>query len=161
MNWLKILRGSLWSILAALLLVGCGRPSNEQLTITFDEEKCTASGPSELHSGTNQFIVKNLTEDNYSLWVFRLRDGHTYQEVFDSYQGNEVAPTGVDIPDWLDFNAVSFVALEKDESTGEETITLHLKQEGDFATVFCSQGSTTTFRCWSCGPLKVAAAPTE
>ena len=160
MKRLKILQRAIWSILAALLLVGCGGPSDEQFTITFDEEKCTASGPSELQRGTNQFIVKNLTEDNFSLRVYRLRDGHTYQDVIDRFQGNEVAATGVDFPDWIDADAVSFVAHEKDESTGEETITVHLQREGDFATIFCIQ-ETATFRCWPCGPLKVAAALTE
>ena len=74
-----------------------------------------------------------------------------------SEQGNEISG-GSDIPEWLDSNAVSYAAYEKDDSTGEETITLRLSREGDFVMSIINQDSSTL---WPCGPLKVVAAPSE
>ena len=146
-------------VLAVLLLGGCTSPSDEQVEITFDGNECTREGPVELQAGEHSFIFNNLTEDNQSLKVDLLLDGHTFQDLVDRI--NEAGPewdfNGTNFPDWLGGNA-RFVAFEKGESAGEEIITFRITRDGDYA---ISVYNTSTENLYPCGPLKVVEAPPE
>jgi hypothetical protein len=67
-----------------LLLVGCGapaatpasEPSPEPVVevgdVTFDGTECTVSGSTELPPGRYSFVLKNLSEEDMLLLIFRL-----------------------------------------------------------------------------------------
>lgn len=149
----------IWAFLALFLLVGCGSDSEEQLTITFDGDDCTVTGPTELTVGEQLFIVRNSTEEDLSLLVSLLLDGHTHQDLVDRV--NELgSKIDFDGPNWPDFLGVSgtFAGFEKGESAGEELITLRIMREGDYAS---SLYDAFTGNFYPCGPLEVVEAPSE
>ena len=160
MNGHKFFRRMIWAVLAVLLLVGCGSPSEDQPVITFNGNECTVSGPSELAIGVQPFIFKNTTEKNMTLGVNQLLDGHTYQDLVDraNQQGSKSDFDGSDSPEWLNFNATAFVGYEKGESAGEEIITLSVKTIGDYAINLYDSATETV---WLCGPLQVVVASSE
>ena len=162
MNSKKSLVGVIWIILIFLLLTGCSSQSEEQHVITFDGEECTVSGPDEMHNGENQFILKNLTEDTVGLLVDPLNEGYTFQDLadwVDETGGKFSMNVGSTWPDAVDSSSTSkFVAFEKDQSTGDEMITLRITREGPFH-ISVINSSTMTF--YPCAPLKVVEAPSE
>jgi len=160
MNGQKLFHGVLWGILAALLLVGCSAPADDQLLVNFDGNTCTYKGSSELTIGEYQFIVKNLTEDNLSLIINRIEEGHTYQELEDRVNEEEhkFPALGTNWPDWMKSNTTDFVAFEKDEATSNELTTWRIRREGDHALAIYNTSDETY---WLCAPLKVVAAPSE
>jgi len=160
MNGQKLFHGVLWGILAALLLVGCSAPADDQLVVTFDGNTCTYEGPSELTVGEYQFIVKNLTEDNLSLVIHRIEEGHTYQELEDRVKEEEhkFPERGTNWPDWMLGYTTRFVTFEKDQTTGNELTTWEISREGDHALGIYNTSNETL---WPCAPLMVVAAPSE
>jgi len=161
MNGQKLFRGVLWGILVALLLVGCSAPANDQPVITFDGSTCTYKGLSELTVGEHPFVVKKQTEDNFSIIIADLLDGHTFQDLENRIkeQGHVWDESGSNWPDWFDARGnIRFVAFEKDDSKGEERITLYIQREGTYAIAIYNTSDETM---WPCAPLKVVAAPSE
>lgn len=150
----------IWSVLAVLLLVGCGSPTEEQIVVTFDGNECTVSGPSELAVGVQPFIFINSTEKTLSFNVNQLLDGHTYQDLVDriNQQGSKLDSGGADTPEWFSMDVVVFVGIEKDETTGDETISLRIKKEGDYAIYLYDALQQTIYLC---GPLTMVEAPPE
>ena len=160
MNGQKVFQRLIWGGLAVLLLVGCGSPSEEQLVITFDGNECVVSGPSELAVGEQPIILKNTTEKNLTLGFNQFLDGHTYQDLVDHLNqlGGKADISGSDRPDWVNFRATSFMGYEKGETTGEEIITLYIKNEGDHGIELYEIATETV---WLCGPIEVVEAPPE
>ena len=156
MNTKRLYRVAVGVLLLTFLLIGCGAKNIE---VTYDGNRCYASGPTELQKGENQFIFKNLTEDNVSLVVDPIRDGHSYQDVVDwaGESGKDTHPTGRDWPDWLDWGTSTLVAIEKDESTGEELITLDFWVRG--GAYHISVVNTSTLLYYPCAPLQVVEGP--
>lgn len=160
MNKQKLFHGMLWGVLTALLLAGCSAPADDQLVVTFDGSTCTYKGPSELTVGEYQFIVKNLIGENLSLQIFRIKEGHTYQEFEDraEEEGHKFTVLGTNFPDWLETHTTRFVTFEKEETTGDELTTYEVEREGDHA---LSIYNTSNETLWPCAPLEVVVAPSE
>ena len=160
MNGQKLFHGVLWGILAALLLVGCSAPADDQLLVNFDGNTCTYKGSSELTIGEYQFIVKNLIGDNLSLVIHRIEEGHTYQELEDRVEeeGHKFPERGTNWPDWMLGYTTRFVTFEKDQATGNELTTWEISREGDHALGIYNTSDVTY---WLCAPLKVVAALSE
>jgi len=55
-------------------------------------------------------------------------------------------------------DVVVFVGIEKDETTGDETISLRIKKEGDYAIYLYDALQQTIYLC---GPLTMVEAPPE
>lgn len=160
MNGQKLFRGMSWIILTVLLLVGCGASAGDQPVVTFDGSTCTYKGPSELTVGEYQFIVKNLTDSNLSVLIFRIEEGHTYQDVKNKVDedGHKLPFIGTNWADWWDTNLSRFVTYEKDQTTGDELTTWEMGKEGNYALNIYNSSNETL---WPCAPLKVVAAPSE
>jgi len=55
----------------------------EGIEVTFDGNECTVSGQTESPIGEHSFILNDLSEMNSELWVLRLRNGKTFQDLLD------------------------------------------------------------------------------
>jgi hypothetical protein len=158
MNTRRLTWEAACALLITLLLIGCG-PKN--MEVTFQGNGCTVSGPDELKTGENQFVLINLSdEDNLSLLAEPLLEGHTYQDLVEwaGESGIEISESGSDWPDWVGFDNSRLVAYEKDESTGEEIYTFDLKKEGPYY-ITVINNSTSIF--YPCAALKVVEATSE
>lgn len=75
---------------------GCGSddesstttPSSEvddsRIEVLFDGENCSSTGPTELTAGEHSMVITNTTDDaTVAMYVRRLVDGHTYQDLLD------------------------------------------------------------------------------
>ena len=160
MNRQKLFRRVLWGILATLLLVGCSAPVDDQLVITFDGGKCTYEGPSELTVGKHQFALKDLSDGNLSIKIFRLDEGYTFQDVVNKVDEDEhkMPVSSTTWADWWDDNHSRFVTYEINEKTGDELYTWEMRKEGNYALTIINNAEETM---WPCAPLKVVAAPSE
>ena len=90
-------------------------------------------------AGEHPFALKNLKEENLSLIVIALLDGHTFQDLVD-----RISEQGTNWPDWLGRKRTRFVAFDKGESTGEEIISLDIRREGEYV-ITIYNGSNETF----------------
>lgn len=170
----------MWAILITLLLVGCGAPAatptlipptatptpipptatptlgplpGSVFEVTFDGNECTVSGPTELPTGDHSFVWKDLSEENIDLWVARLLDDKTFQDLLDlQSEPGEYYPQ----PSWT----VHPTQLGRawNESIGGEVYTFSLNIEGEYVTLV---GGYSPLSLWFCAPLKVIEAPSE
>ena len=111
MNRQMLIQQVMWAILIMLLLVGCGapaaaptsEPSPEPVVVEvgdviFDGTECTVSGSTELPPGRYSFVLKDLSEEDVHLFVSRLTDGKTFQDLLDlQSEPGEYVPE----QDWL------------------------------------------------------------
>jgi hypothetical protein len=138
-------------ILIAFLLVGC---SADKIEITFDGSNCTVTGPTSLPVGEHQFVLKNLSEKNYSFWVSRLIKGHTFQDLLDE-QG-EPGQYVFSLTNWVSWSSITGFEYGKN---GEEIYTIYLGSEGEYAIyLFDSQAEE---EIWLCAPLQVNKKSSE
>jgi hypothetical protein len=111
MNRQKLSQQVMWAILIPLLLVGCGapaatptsEPSPEPVVevgdVIFDGTECTVSGSTELPPGRYSFVLKDQSELEVNLFVSRLTDGKTFQDLLDlQSEPGEYVPE----QDWID-----------------------------------------------------------
>jgi hypothetical protein len=91
MSLQRHLQQVMWVVLIALLFAGCGAPAatptpvpqTPTFVVTFDGKECTVSGPAELLTGEYLIAYKNRSRRAIGLWVERLRDDHTFQDLLD------------------------------------------------------------------------------
>ena len=177
----KLTQQVIWVIVITLLLAGCStpaattvsptdtptvipltpEPTSESLPkydpntilVTFTGDECTVSGPTELPTGNNTFVLKDLSGQYHELYVSILLDGHTYQDVLDlQSEPGEYVPK----PRWV----VHTLKIERawNESNGEEVYTFRFYREGEHAIYI---GSYSPLSIWHCGPLMVVESPSE
>ena len=136
------------SLLIVTLLITACASSDEGIEIIWDGYECTVSGPTELPLGEQEFVYKNLSEEELDLWVGRFIGGHTFQEYLDlqGEPGEYYEP-----PSWV--VEPNQKGTGGDASEGGEFFTLTLDIEGEYAFVLGSGGPLSA---WNCTPqLKV------
>lgn len=156
MNALKLSRQLMWAILIALLLVGCGSFTDATIPaieVTFDGNKCTVSGATEVTRGVNSIVLIDLSGEIDDLQALHLLDGHTYQDLIDLQGGPGKNYTG---QSWI----VQSMRIGKkwNESIGGDVYTFYLQDEGEYSIVVAK---LNPIKVWFCAPLKVIEAPSE
>ena len=159
----------MWSILIMLLLVGCGapaatpasEPSPEPVVevgdVIFDGTECTVSGSTELSPGRYSFVLRDLSEEDVHLFVDRLTDGKTFQDLLDLQSEPGEYFTA---PDWTTGVLEPGSAWNKPD--GGEVHTYILTSEGAyFVGVWSWQTETTSQKVWFCAPFWVKEDPSE
>lgn len=157
----------MWAILIMLVLVGCGAPAAAptpipatatlplipEIEVTFDGNECTVSGPTELPMGNHSVVLKDLSEQKASLYVSRLVDGKTFQDLLD-----EQGEPGKYIQEisWLITAREPGVAW--DRADGGEIHTYDLTNEGEHVLYI---GTITPYSIWFCAPFQVRETPSE
>ena len=165
MNRQKLSQQVMWAILITLLLVGCGAPAATPTSgplpesiaevgeVIFDGTECTVLGPTELPTGKYSFVLKDLSKINVNLYVSRLTDGKTYQDLLDGQsEPGEYYPK----PDWVVHAIEPGSAWSKPD--GGEVHTYFLTREGEYAIYL---GTDVPPSLWFCAPLRVIEAPSE
>jgi len=162
-------RTVMWSILIMLLLVGCGAPAATPASepppepvvevgdVAFDGTECTVSGSTELPLGRYSFVLKNLSEEDVRLLIFRLPDGKTFQDLLDlqSEPGEWVSK-----PDWAIDAVETGVAWYKEDCG--EVHSYMLINEGEYAVVIWRRPAETTQPgIWFCAPFWVKEDSSE
>jgi hypothetical protein len=76
-------------LLSALLITACrtAAPTSSQPSITFEDDKCTYSGPRPIPAGistTVNWVIKNKDRTKYGLYVFTLDAGKTEKDLMAS-----------------------------------------------------------------------------
>jgi len=177
----KLSQQVMWVILITLLLAGCyapvaeptpipptltpnptptSEPSPESvpegIVVTFDGNVCTVSGPTELPAGDQPFVLNDLSEMNVDLWVSRLNDGKTLQDLLD-----EQSEPGVwwPKPSWVEYSRHTGGPWKNANGVGE-IWTYFVEKEGDYF-VYVGKDTAQTKSLWVCAPLKVIEAPSE
>jgi hypothetical protein len=171
MNVQKLSQHVMSAILIMFLLVGCGvpaatptptsEPSPELVVevgdVTFDGTECTVSGSTELPPGRYSFVLKNLSEEDASLLIFRLPDGKAFQDLLDlqSEPGEWVSK-----PDWAIDAVETGVAWYKED--GGEVHTYMFINEGEYALVIWRMPAEATQPgIWFCAPFWVKEDASE
>ena len=160
----KLSQQVMWAILMMLLFVGCGAPSasptsgplpesvTEWIEVTFDGNECTVSGPTELTTGDQSFILNDLSDKEGVLLVSRLLDGKTFQDILDYAREPYVwRPT----PSWVEHQSQLGAPIK---ANGGEVWTIILRKEGEH---FIYIERLYPFGIWICAPLWVIEAPSE
>jgi hypothetical protein len=169
MNRQKLFQQVMWAILITLLLVGCGapaatptsEPSPEPVVevgdVIFDGTECTVSGSTELPPGRYSFVLKDLSEEDVHLFVSRLTDGKTFQDLLDlQSEPGEYVPE----QDWLNHTVEPGSAWNKPD--GGEVHTYIFIEEGEYAVSLWSwETETTPMKIWFCAPFWVKEDPSE
>ena len=169
MNRQRLSQQVMWAILITLLLVGCGapaatptsEPSPEPVVevgdVIFDGTGCTVSGSTELPPGRYSFVLKNLSEQSTGIFVSRLTDGKTFQDLLDlQSEPGEYVPE----QDWLKNAVERGIAWNKPD--GGNVHTYLLIKEGEYAVSLWSPATETApMRIWFCAPFWVKEDPSE
>jgi len=152
--------------LTLIVLAGCGPsaqpipptptstslPTPTPIVVTFDGNECTVSGPTELPTGEHSFLVKDLSGQGQYLYVSRLLDGKTFQDLLDlQSEPGEYVPK----PSW-----VIWQGRRPTEriAEGEHLYTFVLNKEGEHSIELYVSSPRSL---WFCAPLKVIEAPSE
>ena len=127
-------------------------PTPMPIVVTFDGNECTVSGPTELPTGEHSFLLKDLSGQGQYLYVSRLLDGKTFQDVLDLQSEPGVYYPK---PSW-----VVYAPRRPTEriAEGEHVYTFILNKEGEYAIYL---GTSSPSSLWFCAPLKVMEAPSE
>jgi hypothetical protein len=131
-----------------VVLVGCGAPASTptpiqpteeqapaststqepvaEFEVTFDGINCTVSGPSDLLSGSHSFALFDSSDIGVDLWVGRLEEGRTVQDLYDGQsQPGEWYPK----PSWFFYDKEVGSAWMNND--GAEVWTYSLNQQGE------------------------------
>ena len=141
-----------------IVLAGCGpsptptpTATPTPIVVTFDGNECTVSGPTELPTGEHSFLVKDLSGQRLLLYVSRLVDGKTFQDMLDlqSEPGEYYSK-----PSWVIYPGRTSERIAE----GEDLFTFSLDKEGEHAIYLFGDWPLSL---WFCAPLKVMEAPSE
>jgi len=138
-------------------------PSQEDAAIEvgeviFDGTECTVSGLTELLPGRYSYVLVDLSDDNANLFVGRLTEGKTFQDMLD-LQGE---PGGY-VP-FIDDSYVWAVepGIAWQKPDGGEVHTYILTEEGEYTVGLWSWVTVTTpEKIWFCAPIWVKVAPSD
>lgn len=151
MNRQKLSMQVMWAILLTLMLVGCGASAatpTQEIEVTFNGNECTVSGPSEIPIGERPIILNDLSDMNMRLFVSRLIDGKTFQDLLDlQSEPGELYPA----PSWV-------VDAQKYSASDSEDSIYVLDEPGEYALYVYSLSPEIL---WLCAPRQVIEAPIE
>jgi len=130
-------------IISSLMLIIACKPTTE-IVVTFDGEECTVSGPSVLPAGEHSFILNDISEKKVDLWVGRLLEGKTVQDLFDE-QGEPSVwwPK----PSW--FYYTQQIGTEQINDNGGEVWTYSLNEEAEYV-IYVGIYKKDTKNLWFC-----------
>ena len=109
------------------------------LTVTYDGNECTLSGPTQVSLGNFTVINDNQTETSYEIYIKYLSAGKTNQD-FVALQ--DEPGTMFDVPDWAEMVRYSFA--------GKDEMIFLFESPGEHA-VFL--GGTDSYFMWICPPI--------
>ena len=127
----------------SLILIIVCKPTAE-IVVTFDGEECTVSGPSVLSTGSHSFILNDLSDKKVDLWIGRLLEGKTVQDLFDE-QGEPSVwwPK----PNW--FYYTQQIGTEWINDNGGEVWTYSLNEEAEYV-IYVGIYKKDTKNLWFC-----------
>jgi hypothetical protein len=115
--------------------------------VIFNGTECNVSGPIELPPGRYSYVLKDLSEDDVTIFVGRLTAGKTFQDILDlQSEPGEYFPW----QDWIKLAIESGVAWNKPD--GGEVHTYIFNSEGEYVV---GLGSTSPAKRWFCAPFWV------
>ena len=177
MNRQKLSQQVMWATLITLLLVGCGTPAATptpiqptetstptseplpetvaEFEVTFDGNECTVSGPSESLTGHHSFILNDLSDKRVDLWVGRLLEGKTVQDLLD-----EQGEPGVWWPKPSWFFYAQQIGTAWINENGGKVWTYLLNEEGEYV-IYVGIYLADTKNLWFCAQTLVIEAPSE
>ncbi|MFC1527493.1 hypothetical protein ACFL5D_01955 [Candidatus Neomarinimicrobiota bacterium] len=112
-------------IFLLMLLSAC--TSSSEIIVTFDGKKCTMSGPSVLLIGEHSFILNDKSDKKVDLWIGRLLEGKTVQDLYD---GQGEPSVWFPKPNW--FYYTQQIGTEWINDNGGEVWTYSLKEEAEY-----------------------------
>lgn len=119
------------------------------IEVTFNGNGCAVSGLTDLPPGDHSFLFKDMTEEEMVLYVYRIVDGHTFQDMVDAQsEPGDLTP----YPDWV--RQQPLVDQTWDEALGGEVHTFGLEKEGTYAILLLSRKNL-----WTCAPLQIIGEP--
>ena len=168
MNRQKLSQQVMWTSLITLLLgaTGCGAPAATpkptstpipetvaEFEVTYDGNECTVSGPSESLTGRHLFFLNDLSDKEVYLWVGRLLEGKTVQDLLD-----EQGEPGMwwPKPSWFFYTDGSSWINEN----GRKVWKYMLNEEGEHV-IYVGVYLPDTKNLWFCAQTFVIEAPSE
>ena len=91
-----------WAPAVLLLIFACSGPEARPIhAVTFDGASCAVDGPVTVPAGDRSFVVTNLSEwESIPLYVVRLTDEHSFQDLADLQAERGGAPAYFSTPGW-------------------------------------------------------------
>jgi hypothetical protein len=143
----------------SLLLVACSAASTptplpeQPFVVTMDGKTCTYTGPIELPTGEYEFVVKNSTDLSWEIFIVRLINDHTYQELL----GKQSEPGGpIDIDEtWTEEAMKNLTGWDEEDNY---IYRFSFSKEGEYSTVVADPELVSI---WICGPINIIASTSE
>lgn len=145
--------------LLALVISGCSNDSSpsaadvaRDYTATFDGNECVLEGPAEVEQGRYSFLLMNLSDKDFDLFVVRIAPDKTYQDALNQQrEPGRWNPR----PSWL----FETTRVESSMSDAGEVSTIGLTDSGEHAvTVLNKYTGADVTQLWYCSPpFKVVA----
>lgn len=142
-------------IVVLLIIIAVSCEGDNDIVLTFDGTECKVSGPSEIGTGDQIIVVKNLSGRPGTIEIDRLatETGVTWQDNLD-YFGEPGSEHQVVTAPWLQLvKSRSMVSSEEDEEVWDYRFTL----EGLYQIEWITLGSFPS-KIWICAPLEVKEA---
>ena len=133
-------------------IINCMATAQDSLTVTFERNNITYSGPDELQPGDHIFVLKDMSRKDQVLYISLLIDGKTLQDMIDLQSAPGVYYPK---PSWV-------ISLEKQKvkkiAEGVTAYTFSLNEEGVYA-IYTYSPSTSSL--WFGSSLKVIKPPSK
>ncbi len=148
-------------VILLLLVTACGTSDRaveqavtEGIEVTFYGDSCDVSAPEILPVGEYSFILKNLGKTSATLYVSRITEGHTYQDLLDPQESpGDYYPK----PDWVIY---ARKIGHGENSVGEIIYDVTL-EAGLHAIYVSNRLPTSEWGLWFCVPLMVEEPPSS
>ncbi len=122
-------------------------------TVTFDGEECSCTTPETLPPGKYSFLFIDETDSGIELWLSRLEEGHTFQDLLDGQsEPGEYYPQ----PYWAPHPPK--LADRWDDELGGLFYTFLLIEEGEYSQHI---GRDDPLFLWFCSPFYINESPSE
>ena len=144
-------------IVALLIIFTASCESDDEIVVTFDGNECKVSGPSEIETGKQIFVTRNLTDLDTNFYVVRLatEEGKTFQDYLDYYEDRDWLFEGK-APPWVHPAGLeSLVSIDGNEEVWERNIMVG----GLYMLTWFATEEPRDI--WVCPPLEVKEATTE
>ena len=126
--------------------------------VIFDGTECTVTGETKLPPGKYSYVLQDESEDDVNLFVGRLTEGMTFQDLLDLQDEPEGRVAFLD--DLLDWAVEPGVEWQKPD--GGEVHTYILTEEGEYAVGLWSWATENTpVKEWFCTPIWVKETPSD
>jgi len=129
------------------------RANREGITVTFQGDACEIDGPDVLLVGEYHFILNDISQiSNADLFVSKLTDGHTYQDLIDPQTTpGEYYPK----PYWVVYATKETMV---DSTTGQRSYDIKL-ESGEYAIYVYGLTESAEKWLWFCLPITVLDKP--